>query len=440
MPTIIPPPEPKQAGPKSTGPSIVVKKADGTTERVPLNSVVRTTTRKKKGPKKRPRLQQLAPPVRRVKPAQSPQPKTATPLPPKTVVKPAAAQPKQEAPAPAKVPTPQPIVRKQPVASVRTLPKTPPPLGEKAQHQDIQKAPETTLSTTTPVTDIFVQKPSHPLPKPSSQSRNAVQWDPDDHKSLLEEDLEGDEATHNGSSSHTDVRVDEIIEKVTVTLSDDQKRRLRPIVISRVKDVRNDEAVYALLMRDTASGGLGLDATGAAQVVAAIGMVLNTGSGKKKRAQQRQARTPQATAPTSAAASLSIASPQPSVERQSAGTKPAMHDIVTPTNTRPKRTVGPVDELLHMSLVDARRLSPDPMKAMQAIRAKFDTLQKESFLLYMQGKNAWFQSPLVRRYQDAIIAALDARQSIPQYLSPQGGGQSLSPEEFHEIVKLNQTL
>ena len=84
-----------------------------------------------------------------------------------------------------------------------------------------------------------------------------------------------------------------------------------------------------------------------------------------------------------------------------------MHDVIAP-NPGPvkKSSVGPVDELRNFTLVDFRRLSDKPEDAVEKIKDKFDVLREESFLLYLNGKEAWQSSPLCLQYQENLSKSL----------------------------------
>ncbi len=88
--------------------------------------------------------------------------------------------------------------------------------------------------------------------------------------------------------------------------------------------------------------------------------------------------------------------------------KPILHDVVA----KPME-MTPVDEVRYFNLVDFRRLAADPAEAARRLRQKFSNLKDESIVLYLQGLAAWRNSPLYLEYLDVVLSALNSDQKLP---------------------------
>ena len=117
--------------------------------------------------------------------------------------------------------------------------------------------------------------------------------------------------------------------------------------------------------------------------------------------------------------------------------KPVMHDIQPPNPD--KVSVGPVDELNKFTLEDWRRLDVSPEAAGEKLREKFGFLEADSFLLFMDGVEAWYNSPLYRQYQQMLLLSLKQEVKVEAVLGAVVG-KGLNFNEFRAILKLNQSL
>ena len=115
-----------------------------------------------------------------------------------------------------------------------------------------------------------------------------------------------------------------------------------------------------------------------------------------------------------------------------------MHDVQPAAPVM--HTEGPVDELRHFSLQDFRRLAGTPHDARAQLMEKFYTLQKESFLDYLDARDAWRQSPLYRQYQQAAVSALQNGQPLSSVLSRQRMGDQMTIDEYAAIVDVGKAL
>ena len=119
--------------------------------------------------------------------------------------------------------------------------------------------------------------------------------------------------------------------------------------------------------------------------------------------------------------------------------RPWMHDVQMPVVPK-KRGVGPLDEMGSFSLVDWRRLGPSAQAAGSVLLSKFETLKEESYLIYMDALQSWYNSPLYHEYQSVLAGSLKTGNTVIDILQNKTGGEDLSLDEFKSIVQLNHRL
>lgn len=130
----------------------------------------------------------------------------------------------------------------------------------------------------------------------------------------------------------------------------------------------------------------------------------------------------------------------PSTTSSASGTqrigKIMVEDVVAPVSL--KKTMGPVDELHIFSLVDFRRLSPKTEAAKEIMKEKFAGLKEESYVLFLDARDAWRESPLFQIYEEIVLSALETKISIEESIS--GHSSALTHDEFLAILELNKFL
>ncbi len=124
--------------------------------------------------------------------------------------------------------------------------------------------------------------------------------------------------------------------------------------------------------------------------------------------------------------------------RRPGAARPVIHDALPPPAKR--TSMGPVDELRAMTLMDFRRLAERTPDAAQKLRQKFTVLQDESFLLFLDARRAWHESPLFRSYAGKVRTALKERKTIPTVLAGDGRDDTLTEEEFFALLALEREL
>jgi len=136
-----------------------------------------------------------------------------------------------------------------------------------------------------------------------------------------------------------------------------------------------------------------------------------------------------------------ISPPQPRAPKPYIPT-PKPPQKITDIRPAPKQ-LGPVEEIGSLTLEDFRRIPGNTSHERVAnIISKIDFLGKESLARKMKGIEAWRISPLNQLYFQVVQASLGERISPEAVLKKWGeaGKQTLTEDEFHAIMELNQKL
>lgn len=143
--------------------------------------------------------------------------------------------------------------------------------------------------------------------------------------------------------------------------------------------------------------------------------------------------------PPPAAARPMMKSPTPMIPSGGQQQKPIVRDVLPPPDK--KMTMGPVDEFRIFSLSDWRRLGPTPTQIVPVLLSKFMALRDESYVLYMDAMQVWYDSPLVRMYTDVVLRSLSKRVSVQAAMNENAQTpDALTMAEFEAIVQLNSQL
>ncbi len=287
--------------------------------------------------------------------------------------------------------------------------------------------------------------PVEEKPRKDNNDTQKKEWKESDHASLLEEDLPPEDKPlpkvappDNGSKILSTVK-----SQFPFPISKDVEGRFDSLVLSRIRDIRTPLEVeqYAKMPKD--QGGLGLEEDQARLLLAVIAAAQKISSPVAPTPVQR-AITPVMNAvqskptpriPLPQESEYTFAPPKPQTPTTPTG-KPVLQDVVPSISQR--RTMGPVDEIEFFSLVDFRRLSPKTENAKEILKGKFQSLQEESYVLFLDARDAWHKSPLFRTYQDMILSSLE--QKIPLQNTLQQNSQGLTALELDALVEINHSL
>lgn len=284
----------------------------------------------------------------------------------------------------------------------------------------------------------------------------------------------------------TSVKQDSVLSDVLSVLdfsvSKDLEGRLGALIETRLSGIRTDEQVRDYATRTVGDGGLGLSDSQAASLVDAMQRVEKGESAAKepalekpapkemspkkeileedansdfdelsrvaggrdlpvqekksaprppepKKQEERKQENAVPMPPRAAAPARIPARPAPG------GQRARMQDVRPPASTM--GPVSPIDELRLMQLVDFRRLGGSADDRRERLLRKFETLRGESYVAYLDGRRAWFSSPLYRQYQEKIVQAINGGQPVQGFL---GGGDDLDAGEFATLIEVNRAV
>lgn len=104
--------------------------------------------------------------------------------------------------------------------------------------------------------------------------------------------------------------------------------------------------------------------------------------------------------------------------------------------------LGPVEEIRTMSLVDFRRFDVDPISAVKKIQDKIELLGDQSLSEKIIGIKAWKESEPYRMYVALGIQAMEEKKTISEVIAERNANNqpTLTEQEIEEIMKLNEKL
>jgi len=106
----------------------------------------------------------------------------------------------------------------------------------------------------------------------------------------------------------------------------------------------------------------------------------------------------------------------------------------------PVQSMGPVEEMQTFSIEDFRRLGTDPVRSVEKIVQKLMGWKQESFLLYLSARSAWFQSPLYKEFQTLLVEAINDESQLEDYMYAHKDKNRLHVKEFNALVELSGQL
>lgn len=270
--------------------------------------------------------------------------------------------------------------------------------------------------------------------------------------------------------------LEETVAKLSSGLAEEFVKRLRGIVDARFRNVRDAYATRAMLEAPMENGGIGLRGRDLANALEIIEMAAATEDARlfalhkqtlvddiaKRHANARKEEEKEVRDSRGEGKEEEIVSkitsrdvhaeplqPHPDVlpikqavlsaasVSHTQGVRPRLDDI----RSAP-RLVGPLEELETMSIVDFRRLSPDPVTAMAKIRDKVALLEDQGFEKKIAAVKAWRTSPISRLYLEISREALQTSMAIPLLLARRAeeGKEAMTEKEWHAVMTLNAEL
>lgn len=265
------------------------------------------------------------------------------------------------------------------------------------------------------------------------------EWKKEDTTSPLDQKLEEKKEEFPEFPALKDEASARIIEKLNFSIPEDLKGRLGSLIQSWIKEVRSSDQVLEYALKPAQKGGLGLTENQANKL---IQVLKNSRGGKISK--ETSKKTIKESTPTlkDIRAKKEVqkivqkpAQPQVRVNVPS-GPVRTMQDMLPPTVQ--SKTVGPVEELGLLTLIDFRRLGKDIGEQVAIILDKFKRLKEESFVQYIKAKEAWFVSPLYKRYLEILKKALNQKQPLSTTASKDPQGMIM--EEIKAMVEINKKL
>ncbi len=368
---------------------------------------------------------------------------------------------------PKQPPQPTILVKKADGTTVRMT------LAELRVFQERQKsAPSKALATSTPVTKIFVTDNNQPDPRqksiddrPKSIVQSSKPWKKDDNASLLDEKLDEAHRERSGQMAANDTdaaSANRVLDKLGWQVGPDARARLHSLIVSRLKDVRTDDQFLATATAPTYRGGAGLSPDQAqslrealtdfrlrtsdfrpalsADILPTSAIRLQMADDKLRTSninqQNSQLQRTEVPARTADAVQSGGRSQKSEVRSPNTG-RPLIRDIIAPPATSPRST-GPVEEFGKFSLKDFQ-YSPNAAAALSRLKAKFDTAKEESYLVFMDARDAWYDSPLYRQYIASLALALERHERLPETLA-RSATAGFTLEVVQAMAELNHYL
>lgn len=232
--------------------------------------------------------------------------------------------------------------------------------------------------------------------------------------------------------------------------------RLKTILTTYLKGVRNKVDTKLLLQKSIAEGGVAVDDGKADQIISLAGEFVI----KPDLAPLR----PKFSVPEDSLIGRDIPydfarEMERREQDKNKGKNVATTNIVDPYSFgRPKEVVGKVtmndvkatapkimnqlDELRFTDLVIFRRLSGNPEEATARIKEKIELLEYENYHKRLEGIKSWRQSPINRIYLRICELAITDNLAVEKVIAnlQAGNAPCLSPAEFVAIMKLNKEL
>jgi len=293
--------------------------------------------------------------------------------------------------------------------------------------------------------------------------------------------------------------VDKIVKESNLELPENVMRRLKRVIDSRLRDVRDLRETKEVLMREKEFGGVGLDNDQAQEILKIIESKriemqdgLNSIKTLKKhdniKAEEKEIKKSEKTEenkeikeqnkvlekvkpistyvhPSYQSAPVQQAKKVPGrvltttqeiiapstklrqVSQKDTKRPPQLQETeargtVLPGAEKPHKLVGPIEELASFDLESFRRLSERPKEAVNKIKSKIDLLEDESFEKRAQGIQAWRSSEVYKNYLALGQESLESNRPVSQIISEkQSQNQpTLTFEEFEAIADLNEEL
>ncbi|MDP3793579.1 MAG: hypothetical protein Q8R07_02390 [Candidatus Uhrbacteria bacterium] len=250
-------------------------------------------------------------------------------------------------------------------------------------------------------------------------------------------------------------------------------KRLRNLISTRLRDVRNAMDTKAVLSRAPQVGGMGLSSEEADRIAPVIekfyqenhqkieaeerGQIEATAIEQQKKIEERKKRESEEHAkwfqekvqginPLAAAHDQVVAA-----MKAGTGGKDQTLDIshkslggttIDGVQPPPVRLTGLTEEIGGMGVAEFRRLAKTPETAVEKIKQKFETLKQESFEHWTEGIEAWHRSPMQQQYLKLVSESFATGKPVAALVAERRAQDPsfISPEEIAALVQLNSQI
>mgnify|MGYP007066208470 CR=1 FL=1 len=289
------------------------------------------------------------------------------------------------------------------------------------------------LATTTPVKDAYLDQIKSNIVKHNKEKITDTKkvTSKDDFSSPLEKHDEDkvDISKQSDFDQLPDQKQDlfaQVLKKIKFSISDELAGRLQSLIISRVKEVRNDDQFLFYLTKEKENGGMSLSDAQAQELLQIVKEIWHLQKNKDKETEGREAVIADLKQKKEEKFSIDGTEKRKDYTFNSiGGAKPAIHDIVGVENPKKsksldeqldeiviEKTIGPVEELKTFDVEDLHRLADNVEGQVKVLENKLKILKKESYSLFLQGIKAFFDSPLYKKYLQTLVDSINSRDGV----------------------------
>lgn len=233
--------------------------------------------------------------------------------------------------------------------------------------------------------------------------------------------------------------VRELMDEIKLSLRDEQAKKLKDILRSRLKNVRDAIDTRLALARPADAGGIELSDQDASTVSMLVeNYIKNKWPPKLETAQDEEPE------PVKETASLPKPPPIdafPVPDKPKPQTVSAAVPQVPPKKPTP-RLIGPIEEFKELTIDEWRRLYANAKEGSVKIKEKIVRLGEESFKKKLEGMRAWQKGEIMKLYLSMGRTSLEKHKPIGKIAEERKvkGEPFLTEEEFHVIMDLNKEL
>jgi len=246
--------------------------------------------------------------------------------------------------------------------------------------------------------------------------------------------------------------------------------RLRNLISSRMRDVRNREQILAMLQREEKVGGMGFDPGEAERITLVIentykekreaveqeakGKISKVQDEQKKKIEERRSRESEEHAAWYREKVMGVRGDQALRQMIVEGKKePPARSSAALAGRQASASMDGIeaagmklsslaDELKNMDIESYRRQSRDPQQAAEKILQKLETLKRESYDRWVEGVEAWRHSTLQQQYLRLVTESFSSGRPVSELVEEKRKADPRLPtaEELGSIIALNSKI